>query len=163
MLTKTIDAAEATAQANARYQSGFANEFATEALPGALPVGRNSPQRCPYGLYAETASGAEFTRAARDNRRRGSIAFGPPSRIDRSGRSTTESWAVVSGADTTASASLESDASAARAHRFCDGQVSIAAMKPAVFTVCGECSMVDRYFMMLTANGYLCRSMGACG
>ena len=33
-----------------RYQSGFGNEFATEALPGALPVGRNSPQRCPYGL-----------------------------------------------------------------------------------------------------------------
>ena len=35
------------------YQSGFGNEFATEALAGALPVGRNSPQRCPYGLYAE--------------------------------------------------------------------------------------------------------------
>ena len=35
------------------YLSGFANEFATEALPGALPVGQNSPQRCPYGLYAE--------------------------------------------------------------------------------------------------------------
>ena len=34
------------------YQSGFGNEFATEALAGALPVGRNSPQRCPYGLYA---------------------------------------------------------------------------------------------------------------
>jgi homogentisate 1,2-dioxygenase len=29
----------------AAYQSGFGNEFATEALPGALPVGRNSPQR----------------------------------------------------------------------------------------------------------------------
>ena len=35
------------------YQSGFGNEFATESLPGALPVGRNSPQKCPYGLYAE--------------------------------------------------------------------------------------------------------------
>ena len=34
------------------YQSGFGNEFATEALPGALPVGQNSPQRAPYGLYA---------------------------------------------------------------------------------------------------------------
>lgn len=32
------------------YQSGFGNEFATEALPGALPVGRNSPQKAPYGL-----------------------------------------------------------------------------------------------------------------
>ncbi|MCB2040867.1 MAG: homogentisate 1,2-dioxygenase, partial [Rhodoferax sp.] len=28
------------------YQSGFGNEFETECLPGALPVGRNSPQRC---------------------------------------------------------------------------------------------------------------------
>ena len=43
------------------YQSGFGNEFATEALPGALPVGRNSPQRAPYGLYAEQLSGTAFT------------------------------------------------------------------------------------------------------
>ena len=26
------------------YLSGFGNEFATEALPGALPQHRNSPQ-----------------------------------------------------------------------------------------------------------------------
>lgn len=38
------------------YQSGFGCEFASEALPGALPVGRNSPQRAPYGLYAEQFS-----------------------------------------------------------------------------------------------------------
>ncbi len=43
------------------YQSGFRNEFATEALPGALPVGRNSPQRCAYGLYAEQLTGRAFT------------------------------------------------------------------------------------------------------
>ncbi|MBB5203641.1 homogentisate 1,2-dioxygenase [Inhella inkyongensis] len=43
------------------YLSGFGNQHATEALPGALPVGRNSPQRCPYGLYAELLSGAAFT------------------------------------------------------------------------------------------------------
>ena len=36
------------------YQSGFANEWATEALPGALPVGRNSPQVCPYGPVSYT-------------------------------------------------------------------------------------------------------------
>ena len=51
------------------YQSGFGNEFATEALPGALPVGRNSPQRCPYGLYAEQFSGTAFTSPRGDNRR----------------------------------------------------------------------------------------------
>lgn len=43
------------------YQSGFGNEFATEALPGALPQGRNSPQRVRYGLYAEQFSGSPFT------------------------------------------------------------------------------------------------------
>jgi homogentisate 1,2-dioxygenase len=52
-----------------RYQSGFGNAFATEALPGALPVGRNSPQRCPYGLYAEQLSGTAFTAPRADNRR----------------------------------------------------------------------------------------------
>ncbi|KVE35404.1 homogentisate 1,2-dioxygenase [Burkholderia sp. TSV86] len=53
----------------AGYQSGFANEFATEALPGALPHGRNSPQRAPYGLYAEQLSGTAFTAPRAHNRR----------------------------------------------------------------------------------------------
>jgi homogentisate 1,2-dioxygenase len=44
-----------------RYLSGFGNEFATEAVPGALPVGRNSPQQVPLGLYAEQISGTPFT------------------------------------------------------------------------------------------------------
>jgi len=52
-----------------RYQSGFANEWATEALPGALPVGQNSPQVCPYGLYAEQISGTAFTAPRARNRR----------------------------------------------------------------------------------------------
>jgi len=52
-----------------KYQSGFGNSFSTEALPGALPVGRNSPQRCPYGLYAEQLTGTAFTAARADNRR----------------------------------------------------------------------------------------------
>ena len=52
-----------------QYQSGFGNEFATEALPGALPVGRNSPQRAPYGLYAEQISGTAFTAPRATNRR----------------------------------------------------------------------------------------------
>ncbi len=51
------------------YQSGFGNEFASESLPGALPVGRNSPQRCSYGLYAEQLSGTAFTAPRGDNRR----------------------------------------------------------------------------------------------
>ena len=51
------------------YQTGFGNEFATEALPGALPVGQNSPQRAPYGLYAEQLSGTAFTAPRESNRR----------------------------------------------------------------------------------------------
>src|SRR5690348_14201535 len=51
------------------YQSGFGNTFSSEALPGALPVGQNSPQRCPYGLYAEQLSGTSFTAPRASNRR----------------------------------------------------------------------------------------------
>ena len=50
-------------------QSGFGNEFASEAIGGALPVGRNSPQRPPFGLYAEQVSGTPFTAPRRENRR----------------------------------------------------------------------------------------------
>ncbi|HZK91092.1 MAG TPA: homogentisate 1,2-dioxygenase [Stellaceae bacterium] len=51
------------------YLSGFGNEHATEAAPGALPQGRNSPQRPPLGLYAEQLSGTPFTAPRRANRR----------------------------------------------------------------------------------------------
>ena len=51
------------------YQSGFGNSFATEAVPGTLPVGRNSPQRVPHGLYAEQLSGTAFTAPRNENRR----------------------------------------------------------------------------------------------
>ena len=51
------------------YQTGFGNGFETEALPGALPIGRNSPQRCPYGLYAEQLSGSPFTAPRTTNER----------------------------------------------------------------------------------------------
>jgi len=51
------------------YQSGFGNEFATEALAGALPIGQNSPQQAPMGLYAEQLSGTAFTAPRGANRR----------------------------------------------------------------------------------------------
>jgi homogentisate 1,2-dioxygenase len=50
------------------YLSGFGNNFASEARPGALPLGRNSPQRSPRGLYAEVLSGTAFTAPRADNR-----------------------------------------------------------------------------------------------
>ncbi|MGH7116054.1 MAG: homogentisate 1,2-dioxygenase, partial [Stellaceae bacterium] len=51
------------------YLSGFGNEHATEAVPGALPQGRNSPQRPPLGLYAEQFSATAFTVPRHDARR----------------------------------------------------------------------------------------------
>src|ERR1700704_6371520 len=70
------------------YQSGFGNTFSTEALKGALPVGQNSPQRAPQGLYAEVLSGTSFTAPRADNlsswlyRQRPSAMHAPYKRID---------------------------------------------------------------------------------
>src|SRR5262245_24933317 len=50
-----------------RYQSGFGNLFSSEAARGALPVGRNSPQRAPRGLYTEVLSGTAFTAPRAEN------------------------------------------------------------------------------------------------
>lgn len=44
-----------------QYQVGFGNHFASEAIPGSLPLGQNSPQKCAHGLYAEQLSGTAFT------------------------------------------------------------------------------------------------------
>src|ERR1700753_2590194 len=51
------------------YSTGFGNEFATEAVDGALPRHRNSPQQAPLGLYAEQLSGTAFTQPRGVNRR----------------------------------------------------------------------------------------------
>jgi len=51
------------------YQTGFGGNFETEAVPGALPKGRNSPQRPAFGLYAEQLSGSAFTAPRHENRR----------------------------------------------------------------------------------------------
>ncbi len=51
------------------YMPGFGNDFETESLPGALPQGQNSPQKCNYGLYAEQLSGSPFTAPRGTNER----------------------------------------------------------------------------------------------
>ena len=51
------------------YMPGFGNDFETEALPGALPQGMNSPQKCNYGLYGEQLSGTAFTAPSHQNER----------------------------------------------------------------------------------------------
>ena len=70
-----------------KYQSGFGNTFSSEAVKDALPVGRNSPQRPPKGLYAEVLSGTAFTAPRAENqstwlyRLRPSALHGPYRRI----------------------------------------------------------------------------------
>jgi homogentisate 1,2-dioxygenase len=52
-----------------QYMTGFGGHFQSEAIAGALPEGRNSPQRPPFGLYAEQLSGSAFTAPRHENRR----------------------------------------------------------------------------------------------
>lgn len=52
-----------------RYLCGFNNEHLTEAVSGAVPIGRNSPQKPPHGLYPEQLSGTAFTMPRKDNYR----------------------------------------------------------------------------------------------
>ena len=49
--------------------AGFGNQLQSQAVPGTLPVGRNSPQRPALGLYAELLSGSAFTAPRAENRR----------------------------------------------------------------------------------------------
>jgi homogentisate 1,2-dioxygenase len=51
------------------YLTGFGSHFATQAVDGALPQGRNSPQRPAFGLYTEQLSGSAFTAPRHENRR----------------------------------------------------------------------------------------------
>ncbi len=51
------------------YMTGFGGHFESEAVEGALPKGRNSPQRPAFGLYAEQLSGSSFTSPRHENRR----------------------------------------------------------------------------------------------
>lgn len=48
---------------------GFRGTVETENLPGALPVGRNSPRKVAYGLYAEQVNATGFTAQAPNNQR----------------------------------------------------------------------------------------------
>ena len=54
---------------HAGYMTGFGGHFESEAVEGALPRGRNSPQRPAFGLYAEQLSGSAFTAPRHENRR----------------------------------------------------------------------------------------------
>lgn len=74
------------------YQNGFGNVFASEARPGALPIGRNSPQRAPYGLYAELLSGTAFTAPRAMNQRTWMYRMRPAAMHGRAERIDDEKW-----------------------------------------------------------------------
>ncbi len=69
MLPDRMTRAPAIPGAHPGYMPGFGNDFETEALPDALPQGRNSPQKCNYGLYGEQLSGTAFTAPGHSNER----------------------------------------------------------------------------------------------
>jgi len=81
---------------NLTYLSGFGSEVASEdpRCPNSLPVGQNSPQKCPYGLYAEQLSGSAFTAPRDYNKRswlyriRPSVLHQPWKRIENQGNLT---------------------------------------------------------------------------
>jgi len=50
-----------------KYQNGFSSYHESEAIDGALPIAANSPQKAPYGLYAEKLSGTSFTAPRHEN------------------------------------------------------------------------------------------------
>ena len=58
---------EQSTAAKLKYQTGFGNTFSTEAERGTLPVGQNSPQRAPRGLYTEVLSFTAFTAPRAEN------------------------------------------------------------------------------------------------
>lgn len=73
---KTVDGSTISIRSDAgiaplplEYLSGFGSHFSSEALLGALPIGQNNPQICPYGLYAEQLSGTAFTAPRSKNQR----------------------------------------------------------------------------------------------
>jgi homogentisate 1,2-dioxygenase len=51
------------------YNTGFGSYFESEATEGALPIGKNSPQKHPLGLYPEQINGSAFTCPRQDNLR----------------------------------------------------------------------------------------------
>lgn len=85
---KVQDGTLAAAAVTLPYQCGFGNLFSSEALPGALPVGQNSPQKTPLGLYPEVLSGTAFTAPRAENlavwmyRQRPSAMHAPFRRMD---------------------------------------------------------------------------------
>jgi len=59
--------------------TGFGSYFETEAAPGALPIGRNSPQRCAYsqGRYSDRPRREMFAATCSRCGRKAMVPFVP--------------------------------------------------------------------------------------
>ena len=67
--TDIANQTDVSTEATTLYMPGFGNDFETEALPNALPQGRNSREKCNYGLYREQLSGTPFTARSHQDER----------------------------------------------------------------------------------------------
>ena len=92
----------ATTKTDAGYQSGLGNHFSSEALPGALPQGQNSPQKAPYGLYAEGMSGSAFTVPREESRQTWCYRIRPTAKAPPYARLANSGWRTPSAGDTSA-------------------------------------------------------------
>lgn len=52
-----------------KFLAGLGNIHQSEAKAGALPAQQNSPQKAPFGLYAEQFNGSAFTAPRHENRK----------------------------------------------------------------------------------------------
>lgn len=88
---------------NVNYLTGFGNELETEALPGALPKGRNNPRQCEYGLYAEQLSGSAFTAPESKNKRSWLYRLRPSVRhVNRATHAANTHWLTAPGTESAA-------------------------------------------------------------
>ena len=67
--TKALYEAWVSGTLDLSYSAGMQTDRESEALEGALPIKQNTPQICPYGLYAEQISGTSFTTPRNENMR----------------------------------------------------------------------------------------------
>eukprot|EP00484_Ammonia_sp_Unknown_P021843 CAMPEP_0197029846 /NCGR_PEP_ID=MMETSP1384-20130603/9208_1 /TAXON_ID=29189 /ORGANISM="Ammonia sp." /LENGTH=489 /DNA_ID=CAMNT_0042459085 /DNA_START=118 /DNA_END=1587 /DNA_ORIENTATION=+ len=61
ILTKMLYESWVNGTLQLKYTAGMQSYGESEALEGALPIAQNTPQKCPYGLYAEQINGTSFT------------------------------------------------------------------------------------------------------
>ncbi|HKS13214.1 MAG TPA: homogentisate 1,2-dioxygenase [Pseudomonas sp.] len=141
------------------YLCGFGNEFASEALPGALPVGQNSPQKAPYGLYAELFSGTAFTMARSEARRTWLYRIRPSALHPRFERLERQLAGGPTGAATPNRLRWNPQPLPTEPTDFIDGWVAMAANSPAQtpagITVHGYCANRSMQRVFFNADGEL--------